>query len=74
MDIPVSIVNPAFIFKDWGNADVEVKVNGNIVDQGDNLRIGYEQHGTGTDLVIWIKHKAMENLQIEIKPLDKNEI
>ena len=74
VDIPVSIVNPAFVIEDWGNSIVEVKVNGKIVDPGNNLRIGYEEHGTGTDLVIWLRQNARENLQIEIKSLNKNEI
>jgi len=72
--IRVYIVNPAFVIKDWGNTDAEVKINGNIVEPGDKLRIGYEQHDSGTNLVVWLNYKSRENLHVEIKPLDKNEI
>jgi len=64
--IPISIVNPAFIVKDWGTSAAEVKFNGKAVKEGENLRIGYEQTETETDLIIWLKHKGNENIEIEI--------
>jgi hypothetical protein len=68
--IPISIVNPAFIIKNWGNAGAELRVNGNIVKPDKNLRIGYEQTSAGTDLILWLKYKAQESVQIEINPVD----
>ena len=72
VSIPVSIVNPVFVIKNWGNAGAELKVNGKVLEPGDNLRTGYEYTGSGTDLVLWLKHTAHENAQFEIKPLDRD--
>jgi hypothetical protein len=69
--IPVWIVNPAFIIKEWGTAGAELKLNGSPVKQGKNLRMGYEQTEAGTDLVVWLKHEASESFTIEINPLDE---
>jgi hypothetical protein len=68
--LPVSIVNPVFIIKDWGTAGVELKLNGIIVKPGNNFRIGYEQTSVGTDLVLWLKYKTRESVQIGINPVD----
>lgn len=68
--IPISIVNPAFIVKDWGSSGAEVKFNGKAVKEGENLKIGYEQTETGTDLIIWLKHKGNENIEMEINQID----
>jgi hypothetical protein len=67
--LPVSIVNPAFVIKDWGTARVELRVNGSIVKPGKNYRIGYEQTNTGTNLIIWLNHRAQESTRIEINPV-----
>jgi hypothetical protein len=67
--IPVSIVNPAFVVKDWGTAGAEIRVNGRVVKSGEKLRMGYEQRGDETDLVLWLQYVSGEKTRIEINPL-----
>ena len=64
--IPISIVNPVFIVKGWGSSSAEVKLNGKVLEEGENLRLGYEQSATGSDLIIWLKHKGREKIDVEI--------
>ena len=44
-------------------------MNGKVIKPGNHLRIGYEQHETGTDLIIWLKHKGSEKLEIDIESI-----
>jgi hypothetical protein len=67
-DAPGWIINPAFIVNDWDVPGVILKVNGKIIEQGDDFRVGYEQTPTGKDLVIWLKMKANENTTFSIAP------
>jgi len=46
------VLNPAFVIRNWGIADVNVTVNGNTVQQGRDLRIGYRNTLEGNDLIV----------------------
>lgn len=65
---PNSIVNPAFVVKDWGESDVLLQVNSKPVQQGESFRVGYEETATGKDLILWLKMKASETARFSISP------
>lgn len=65
---PMRIINPAFIVKDWGHADVSLEVNSKPVRQSDHFRVGYEETATGTDLIIWLKMRTSEAASFSISP------
>jgi hypothetical protein len=67
---PVWIFNPAFIIKNWGNSEVELKVNSKLLTSGKDFFIGYEKTHTGTDMVIWLKAKSQKAMTFEIIPND----
>lgn len=68
---PVWIVNPAFIIKDWGTSGVELKVDGRPLEVGNDLRIGYEETHSGTDLILWLKMKSDKTVKFSLSPVNK---
>ncbi len=66
--IPVSIVNPVFILKNWGEKAVQMEIDGKALSEGTDYRIGYETQAAGTDLVIWVGMKANAEIRVKVKP------
>jgi hypothetical protein len=52
------VVNPSFVIKNWGDADVELTVNGEKLSRGDSFRYGFRKTLQGTDLVLWIELRS----------------
>jgi hypothetical protein len=67
-DAPSWIINPAFIVKDWDKPGIELKVDGQPIEQGKAFRVGYEQTPTGKDLIIWLKMKTNKTVTFSIAP------
>jgi len=67
-EAPLRIVNPAFVVKDWGEADVVVKVNGKRIERGKDYKAGYEETPTGIDLVLWVKMMSTEPVHFALAP------
>ena len=65
------IINPTFIIKDWGTPGVALKVNDKLLEEGKDMRIGYEQTPTGKDLVLWLRMKATEPTQFMLTPVSE---
>jgi hypothetical protein len=68
--VPVWIVNPAFVIKNWGTSDVEVIVDDKIIKPSRDYRIGYEETQIGTDLILWLKLKSQNEMHYVIKPIN----
>lgn len=66
--IPVSIVNPVFIVKNWGKIGVGVKVDGKTIESTTDVRVGYETTPSGTDLVVWTNLKSKKSIEISLLP------
>jgi len=69
--VPMSIVNPAFIVKDWGTSGVKLTVDGKLIEPGKEFRIGYEDTPTGTDLILWLKILSSKQMQFTLTPISK---
>ncbi len=69
--VPVSIVNPAFVVKDWGNSGVKVEVNGKPADPMYDLRTGYEKTESGTDLILWLNLKSDVAVSFKLAAVNK---
>lgn len=65
---PNSIVNPAFVIKNWGKSGVLLRINSKPVQEGESFRVGYEDTPTGTDLVMWLKMKTSDTVHFSISP------
>ncbi|MEM8893263.1 MAG: hypothetical protein AAGC88_01720, partial [Bacteroidota bacterium] len=60
------IVNPAFVVKNWGSDDADIKVNGEIKRPSKDLRVGYKNTLESADMILWLRHDSNEELTIEI--------
>ncbi len=64
------IVNPALVFKGWGDKNVIVKVGDEVLEQGNNYRVGYEKKIDGIDMVLWFEGDSEEVQTGSIEPKD----
>jgi hypothetical protein len=64
------LVNPAFVFKRWGDRKASVNVSGEEFEQGEDYRAGYEKKIDGVDLVLWFKGESEETETLSITPAD----
>jgi len=60
------VVNPAFVIKNWGDSDVQLKINGKQAAQGKNFRSGVQHNLDGTDLIVWVKTETIKPVKISI--------
>ena len=60
------VINPAFIIKDWGDANVVLKVDGQEVPRGSGFRLGHRPTLESVDLIIWIKKESVEPVRISL--------
>jgi len=58
---PVS--NPAFVIKNWGNHDIDLKVNGMKIKQGKGFRVGHIRTINEYDLVVWLEMESDSNME-----------
>lgn len=62
------VVNPAFIIKNWGEADAVLKINGKNIKRGKNFRFGHRHTLEGSDLIVWLKAESTQRVQISLSP------
>jgi hypothetical protein len=60
------IINPAFVIKNWGKTDLVLKMNGTILKESEDYRIGYHQTFNGYDLIIWLEKQSESTINITI--------
>jgi hypothetical protein len=68
---PVWIVNPTFVIKDWGDPDIELRIDGESMRSGQDYYYGFEVTPTGTDLIIWVQLKSQRAMNFQITPSEK---
>lgn len=61
-------MNIALYVRGWGDRGVAVTVDGQPVDHGRALKLGYVRTIDGTDLVVWIKKEAVRPVSIGLLP------
>ena len=61
------VVNPAFVIKNWGDADVTLEIDGKEVKRGKDFRFGHRHRLEGSDLIVWIKVKSTEPIKISLE-------
>ncbi len=62
------LFNPAFIIKNWGESDAELKINGQTVKRGKDFRFGHSYRLKGSDLIVWVKIESREPVKFELIP------
>ncbi|MHC4572634.1 MAG: LamG domain-containing protein [Planctomycetota bacterium] len=63
------VVNPAFVIKNWGEADAELKIDGRNIKRGRSFRFGRRRTLEGADLIVWIKKESEEPIRISLSPV-----
>ena len=68
------VVNPAFVVRNWGDADPLLKIDGTQIQRGKSFRFGHSRRLTGSDLIVWIELESTKpiNLLLEPAPQPKN--
>jgi hypothetical protein len=54
------LVNPAFIFQNWGAAEPRLTIDGKSIARGPNFRYGFVPKLEGTDLIVWLAMESTE--------------
>jgi len=64
------LVNPAFVITNWGEGDIELKVNGKALECGEDYRVGHRHQLESADLIVWVRYESEKPTEIEIEPAD----
>ena len=65
------VVNPAFVFKNWGDAGAKLKINRKTVKRGKNFRFGHRERMEGSDLIVWLKTESITPVRISLSPVTR---
>jgi len=63
------VVNPAFVIKNWGDADVTIEVDGEPVPRGEDFRFGHPRTVKDKDLVVWVRAESAGPIEITLSPV-----
>jgi len=64
------LFNPAFVITNWGEGDIELKLNGKALECGEDYRVGHRHQLESTDLIVWVRYESEKPTEIEIEPAD----
>lgn len=62
-----AVVNPAFVIKNWGDHDVQLKVNGKKITQSKAFRVGHIRRINNYDLVVWLELESDKKIEISME-------
>ena len=62
------LINPAFVIKNWGDADAVAAVDGARARPTQQVRFGHRRTLEGTDLVVWLKLESTKPTTVSIVP------
>lgn len=63
------VVNPGFVVKGWGGADVALTIDGKEIKRGRDFRIGHEKADKSTNLVLWVKMESTRPVKMTLTPV-----
>jgi hypothetical protein len=59
------LFNPAFVIRNWGDAEPKVRIDGKLVARGPDFRYGFVPTVEGSDLVVWLKMESPRPTRLE---------
>lgn len=63
------VINPAFVIKNWGAKDADLKINGKKVTDNEHFRTGHRRNPLSSNLIVWIKYETTEPVTISLSPV-----
>jgi hypothetical protein len=60
------LINPAFIIKNWGQNQANLKIDGKAVARGKTFRYGHRHTLDGSDLIVWIEYESSDPVEITL--------
>ncbi len=60
------LLHPAFVIKNWGDAEPKLSIDGKPVARGGNFRYGFVPHLEGSDLIVWLAMESAKPTNFEI--------
>lgn len=63
------MMNGCFVFKNWGEGEVQVEIDGHTLKKGNGCRVGKIPTLEGSDLVLWIEKESSVPVKIVISNL-----
>ncbi len=64
------VVNPAFVVKNWGDANAALQLNGKKVKRGKDFRVGHRGKLDGTDLIVWFEAESTKPVEVSLSAVD----
>jgi len=59
------LINPAFVIRNWGDADLKFRIDRKLVARGADFRYGFVPTLEGRDLVVWLKLDSERPTRLE---------
>jgi hypothetical protein len=63
------VVNPAFVIRNWGTANARLNLDGRPVTQGPDFRVGHVSTLEGSDLILWVRTRAVRSVRFSFSPI-----
>jgi murein endopeptidase len=58
-------MNPAFVIRNWGDAEPKLTIDGKPVPRGAKFRYGFVSHLEGNDLIVWLAMESSTPTKVE---------
>jgi hypothetical protein len=65
------VVNPAFVIKNWGDSDAELRIDGRKIEGGRDFRFSHRYTLEGSDLIVWIKAEATRPIKLSLVSVER---
>jgi Concanavalin A-like lectin/glucanases superfamily len=64
-------MNPAFVIDGWGNDKISLKMNGKLIPEGRDFRVGHLDQLDGSSLIVWIRAELTSSTSFSLAPGSK---
>ena len=58
------VINPAFVIENWGDDEVELRINNNLIERGKDFRYGFRETLDNRDLIVWLRLEQAESVTL----------
>lgn len=64
------VINPAFVVKNWGEAEPKLSLNGVEIPPGTQFRVGHRNTLEGSDLIVWLRLEQASTCSLKLQAPD----